>query len=291
MRHSRWPVFVGLVCGSLAIGGCAGSEERERLELQGDVVTEAVLAYTSTLPGDHADYDTPNEDELSALTKAWYSLERGRVDDARAAVRAHGYRVDRLDDGVTALSGAGGYFVHRRRAADIVVQVPHPVADARTEVLGALLSEWTGARALFVAGSHRDAGGGTVADVAHAPDTVFDALHRAATRQQDIVVQLHGYADRSAPGTEVIVSRGAEPTRLTSTIAQTLEGFAVCLWRPAEGTCDALAGTRNRQGEHTRALGAEFLHIEVNRSVRDDDRRASALLRALAESLRRPEGP
>lgn len=279
-----------MVCGCLLAGGCTGEDRDERLELQGGAVTERVLDYVSGIPGADADYDVPDEAERSAVARSWRFLEGGRLDDARAVARRHGYEVDRLDDGVTALWGPGGYYVHRRQGEAVVVQVPHPVADARTEALGALLAERTGARALFVAGAHREAGDGRRADVAHAPGTVFDAVHRAAIRDQDVVVQIHGYADRSAPGTEVVVSRGAEPTGVTDAVAQALDGFVVCRWRPAAGGCDDLAGTQNRQGEHARSLGAEFLHIEVNRTVRDDDRRARALVRALAEQLRRSEG-
>lgn len=289
-RHPRWPIVIALACGCLVAGGCAGDDRRERQELQGGAVTEGVLAYVSGIPGADAGYDAPDEAERSAVVRAWRFLERGRLDDARAVARRHGYEVERLDDGVHALWGPGGYFVHRRQGDAVVVQVPHPVADARTETLGAVLAERTGARALLVAGSHREAGDGRRADVAHAPGTVFDAVHRAAIGERDVVVQVHGYADRSAPGTEVVVSRGAEPSELTDDVAQSLDGFAVCRWKPGETRCGDLAGTQNRQGVQARALGAEFLHIEVNRTVRDDDRRASALLRALAEALRSSGG-
>lgn len=287
MSRSRWlGVLAVLVSGSLVGDACDSARDQARGQPESGSVTEAAVAYAAGIPGADSRYVVPTDRELDRIARAWSALEGGRTSDARTVASEWGYEIDRLGDGVMALRGRGGYFVHRRDGADVIVEVPHPIADARTEMLGGLLFERVGARVLLVAGAHRDAGESGRADVAHAPDSVFDAVHRVATRGGDVVVQVHGYADHSAPDTDVIVSRGAEPTELTDAVSRMLSGFAVCLWRPSTtGPCGDLAGTENLQGRSARAAGAEFVHLEVSREVRDDDERLRALVRAVADAL------
>ncbi len=139
--------------------------------------------------------------------------------------------------------------------AELVVEVPHPGADRHTTHLGHALHRAIPAAALLVAGAHRTAGGGS-ADVAHRADSLFHAFAQTLALPE---LQLHGFAARSAPHTDVVLTAGAgEPTELHERLAAALarQGFR-------RRHHDHLAGRTNVQGIAAAACGRPFLHLEL----------------------------
>ncbi|WP_329276439.1 hypothetical protein [Streptomyces sp. NBC_00691] len=174
------------------------------------------------------------------------------------------------------------------------VQAPHPVADQHSERLAVdtLLSAPRGV--LVLAGAHRDAGAGDAADVAHREDTVFDAVCDMLAGQGLPALQVHGFADGSLPGRDVVVStgRGNAAGRQAEQLADALDlrGLTVC--RAAREECGSLEGRKNVQGVRADALGVPFLHVEFNRSVRGGRESAEDAVGALGEVTRSwTEGP
>ncbi|MFH8425901.1 hypothetical protein [Streptomyces sp. NPDC018038] len=168
------------------------------------------------------------------------------------------------------------------------VQAPHPVADLHSERLAVdtLLAAPRGV--LVLAGAHRDAGAGDGADVAHREDTVFDAVCDLLAGQGMPAIQVHGFADDSLPGEDVVVStgRGDAARQPAERLANALElrGLAVC--RADREDCGDLEGRRNVQGVRADTLHVPFLHVEFNRSVRGDDESAADAVGALGEVAR-----
>ncbi|MFE6715436.1 hypothetical protein [Streptomyces sp. NPDC057695] len=168
------------------------------------------------------------------------------------------------------------------------VQAPHPVADLRSERLAVdtLLAAPRGV--LVLAGAHRDAGAGDSADVAHREDTVFDAVCDLLAGRGLPAIQVHGFADDSLPGEDVVVStgRGDAARRPAERLADALDrrGLAVC--RAAREDCGDLEGRRNVQGVRADALRVPFLHVEFSRSVRDSRGSAEDAVGALGEVAR-----
>ena len=203
------------------------------------------------------------------------------VDTAGRAVATVG------EDPEGEVHGWGTYAVRTGAGAParLVVEVPHPRADRRTEQLGEQLFAALGADALLVAGAHRTAGDG--ADVAHEPASVFAAVDRALVGADTVVVQVHGFDDsrRESSADVVLSSTVSRPGSLVLDLAEALEdaGFRPCVYDGED--CDALAGTRNAQGAHARAVGASFVHLELSAGIRTDARRRDELTAALASVL------
>jgi hypothetical protein len=170
--------------------------------------------------------------------------------------------------------------------AHLLVEVPHPGSDLHTERIGLALFRAVPGAALLIAGAHRRAAD-DAADVAHQPDSMFQALATHLADRGAVQVQLHGFHDDSLADHDVVVSAGAgTSTQYTAPMADALgaAGFDVC--RAWSQSCGSLEGRTNAQGREAAAHGQPFLHIEINRSTRDDEQRSAALVRALAAGLR-----
>ena len=170
----------------------------------------------------------------------------------------------------------------------VVVEVPHPGSDRLTEQLGLALFRALPHSALLIAGAHRDAAGGT-ADVAHQTESMFHALAVHLADRGAAQLQLHGFDDDSLTEHEIVISAGAGvPDRRIEQAAAAIAaaGFDVCsTWTQR---CGSLEGRTNVQGRAAAARGQPFLHLEVNRSTRDDPDRRAAITSALASTYRSP---
>lgn len=183
--------------------------------------------------------------------------------------------------------GWGRVYVDLDTAPRYSVQVPHPVADAYTDRLGAGVLRGAPGGVLVIAGAHRRAGEGNAADVAHRRDTVFHAVSAELVARGLPAIQVHGYADSSVPGRDLVVSTGAgdraRPQGRTLADALADDGFRVC--RAWEETCP-LEGRNNKQGRLAADEGVPFLHVEVSRAVRGDAARTARAVAAMATAVR-----
>jgi hypothetical protein len=168
----------------------------------------------------------------------------------------------------------------------LVIEVPHPRADQRTEYLGTELFTALDASALFVAGAHRTAGNGA-ADVAHEPASAFAAVDRAVVGRGTVVLQLHGFDEsRHQDYARIVLSSGeSSPGSLVERLDEDLEeaGFDTCVHDGDR--CQALGATGNVQAAHARTVGATFIHLELELGLREPGEERDALVAALAEAL------
>jgi len=154
--------------------------------------------------------------------------------------------------------GWGTYVIRSEEVAhEIVVEVPHPVADWRTDPEGVEIFRQLGARALLIAGADRCANtaystcnGLTIAygesepyrqsDVAHAPQTMFQAAHRAlvACSNETVAIQLHGNSLGTCNGT---FTPGSLTTRLYENAARRCDLLEVDL-ADSSSTCSFNGG-------------------------------------------------
>jgi hypothetical protein len=174
----------------------------------------------------------------------------------------------------------GLYLVDLSAPTALAIEVPHPANDLHTERIGVALFRRVPGALLAVAGTHRRA-----CDMAYQTDSLFHAVAVDLASRGVAQVQLHGFRDSSLPGVEVVVSPGAgvvsEPVRRAAEHL-VAGGFAVRRgWEHEDGK---LQGLRNEQGLDAARRGTVFLHVELNRTVRDDPERWSALVTALASA-------
>jgi hypothetical protein len=263
-----------------------------------------VRAFVRQLPRAESNgYQQPTPDQQSQMRSAWEALSQGRLEDALAIAAPLRYDVVSYTDEVTDRTLAmlqevpnadgswphawGLYIADPSSGSPLLVEVAHPVDDIDTALVGVAAFRRADARALFIAGASRFAAPGETADVAHDQFSVFEAVHEAAVTSASIVFEPHGFEahDHGDVG-DVVVSSGTDrPDPVAASAARALNtaGFSVCVYEG--GGCGGLGATTNVQGASTRALGAQFLHIEMTmaiRSTRDNrDTVASAVAAAI----------
>ncbi|MFC9283581.1 hypothetical protein [Streptomyces collinus] len=177
---------------------------------------------------------------------------------------------DRVDEGPSP-RGWGRVLLDLDHPVRWSVQVPHPVADRDTEQLGVRVLRGAPGGLLVIAGAHRESGEGNAADVAHRRDTVFHAICSELVARHLAGIQLHGFAQESAPRYDVIASTGtgADGRAAGRRLADELGArhFSVC--RAWVRSCP-LPGRDNVQGREAAAEGVAFLHVEFAPGPRTD---------------------
>jgi len=247
---------------------------------------------------------TPSPVELAELAelaaRAGFTVQGWEVDGQRylAAIEEEGRRL-----------GGGAYVVRvgASAARPVILQAPHAFHDLGTEriALDLMFAGRTWPRALFVNTVHRYLGPdgqrrrqpASPADPCHSPQHLFAVATAAAldVLPRPEVVQLHGFGDDSedsedgAAQPQAIVSggRATSATPRSQAVAQRLRGalgVEVALF-PIE--IARLGGTTNVQGRAILARGAaEFVHIEMSRTLREQLRRDPAARERFAAALR-----
>lgn len=219
-------------------------------------------------PGDH-------DRQAEAFRALGFVAHHG---DDPAAGRPYGLFLDRSTD-----RAWGAVLVNRSVPPRVVVEVPHPQSDINTERLGLALHRRLPGSVLLVAGAHRAAGDGD-ADVAHNDRSAFHAFAAELARLGLPQIQVHGFADRNLPDADAVVSTGsAAATDLAREVADGLRAIDLEPCRAWRQRCGRLEGTRNEQGRVAAELGAVFLHLELNWTVRQAADRREEVARVVAQ--------
>jgi hypothetical protein len=237
---------------------------------------------------DDASYRPPEPAERRQLVSALRALEAGESEDVlgftmrtgtdRETGRRFGLAVNPPGE-----RAWGWYLVDLSAPPRLVIEVPHPNSDLRTEEIGLALFQAVPGSVLLVAGTHRRVDD-NAGDVAHRADSMFHAVASDLAERGLPQVQLHGFHDDNLPDTDVVISPGAgDAGALVRRVADRIgEDFRVCRsWRQ---DCGRLEGTTNEQGRDAARQGTPFVHVEISRSVRDDRDTWSGLVRAIARA-------
>lgn len=170
----------------------------------------------------------------------------------------------------------GLYAIDRSAPPSLVVEVPHASSDLRTDRIGLALFRQVPGAVLAVGGAHRRR-----EDPAHETRSVFHVVTTLLARRGLPQVQLHGFKDRTLPAADVVLSGGAaEAGDAARRAADRLAEAGFRVRRAWAEPCRGLAGTTNVQSQA--AGGTPFLHVELNRTVRET--RRDDVVRALAEA-------
>jgi len=204
--------------------------------------------------------------------------------------------------------GTGVVVVRIGPAAPRMVEAPHTFFDAGTLPLALAVFRGGRARALLVNTVHRYAAVGLRApvrsedgdepaaacpsDVAHAPASFLLAAHEALLAVEPALwaVQLHGFADATAPDAAVILSAAgtvADTARAAGALGALLGADRVRRYPEDIGV---LGGRTNVMARSSAHHGAPFLHVEVARRWRDR-LVADAVLRAEVAAALGPGEP
>jgi hypothetical protein len=183
-----------------------------------------------------------------------------------------------LHESPGARRGGGAYVISLRpRAPRFFVQAPHTLFEAGTLALACALFASSGAAGLFVDTAHRyraaapDAEGEHPADAAHNAASLFQAATEGLLEASPAatVLQLHGFSER-AGGVTVIVSAGisAPGDARVAKVASALRALlGPGVRRYPDDTAD-LGATSNVQGIAVRHAHGQFLHVEIDATLR-----------------------
>lgn len=227
------------------------------------------------------------------LAQAGYLLDR--VGLRLEELEVDGVRMVRIGEGETSF-GAGLLAVRCGEARDLVWQSPHPRFDRGTGKVVLHLFLESQARAALWATHHRHRATGDElredrvhpADVAAEPGSLFQAMTVAlAVGDLDLrFVQVHGFAQGSAPDIDAIVSGGqtlAEPR----TVGERLDALFGRVAVHGEDTRE-LGGVRNAQGRLLARWPGRFLHLELSPVVRERMEEDAVMRGLVVDAL---EGP
>jgi hypothetical protein len=286
-------VLVALALAGVAVIGAAGVQvvgrEPVRLEQQ-------VREFTGRLTP-RGPYRPPTPEERDAVVDAVASLVASGSDAAGPA--QHTLEEAGFTVGVSSTEAGQEYLVARSDPATerswgvialplgttprLLVEVPHPNADYKTEEVGlAVLAEVPDA-VYLQAGAHRRAADER-ADVAHAADSLFHALAvDLSTRLRLPQLQLHGFGERDDFDADVVLGGGPEdPAPSVRALADRIEAAGLSVCRAWAGRGSELEGRRNVQGRAAARAGLPFAHVEMSVSVRARPQEVAPALATLA---------
>ncbi len=278
-------VLAALTLACTRSAGGPGSVD-ERIDLH-----EWIARQVATMsPG--GPYRDPTASERDSAQAAFTALGQGDFGRAEEVFGGLGYTIthgtDLRTDGPVRIywadpkTGWGGLFVDPSVPVKSVFEVPHPAFDLNTEKLGLSLYRAVPGSLLLMAGAHRQAAGGE-ADVAHNDRSMFQVFSVESARLGLPQVQLHGFADRSLPGMDAVVSTGsAAHNDFAVRVARELKDADLRVCRAWVSRCVGLEGRTNVQA--AAAGEAEFVHLELGwglrRDLKDRDRVRDAIVTA-----------
>jgi hypothetical protein len=284
---------VALVVTLLVVsGGKTRQSTGDPVPAQEETLTAQIAAFTANLHAGQP-YRAPKATERETGEQGFSALLDGAASPELAEL---GFSVQ---DGVDEKTGRpytlamnepdserawGLYLIDRSAPASLVVEVPHPASDLRTELFGLAYFRQAPGAVMLMAGAHRRADENR-GDVAHEENSMFHVFAAALARRGLPQVQLHGFDDQSMPGKDFVLSPGATDAGAPAKRAAdnlSAAGFVVC--RAWTEPCKELEGTTNVQGKAAVAEGTMFLHVEMNRTVREDEQRRAVVVKALADA-------
>jgi len=275
LRRSTAGLLIAAVAAT-ALGCSSAAESDDRRGLDEQIAT----LVSSLSPG--GPYRDPRKAERQVARQALGLLLAGGTEAPAALLDEIGFDVVHgVEAGggrrftfyrADADTGWGGLLVEPSVAIQSVVEVPHPAYDMSTEKLGVGLFHGLPGSAMLIAGAHREAAG-DAADVAHNDRSMFQVLSEEFARHSVPQLQLHGFADRSMPGADAVVSTSSGPHNDRAVrIARELKAQDVRVCRAWVSHCVGLEGTTNVQGAAAAEHDAQFVHLELGWELRRDQR-------------------
>ena len=244
---------------------------------------------------DSENYVVPTENEQGEFTKLVSMIFTDHLEGARDLATEHNYTlnyyVDRGDDYAMSYllreqrpiqNGWGLYAFRVDSTSNVIIEAPHPRYDRRTPTVALDIYRALDARALLIAGAHRNANSDGSADVAHAPESIFQSVHLALSEEIQsesgdvIVLQIHGFHSSNHEGyPQVVFGLGEKPLPTEVAIAQKIkealsqQGISAGICTGVESELMDLCAKTNVQGKVIKE-GA-FIHIELDENIRKHD--------------------
>ena len=240
-------------------------------------------------------YLLPTVEEQADFAELVSALKRGDLTRAADLATRNAYTlnyyVDRGDNYAMSYllreqkpiqKGWGLYAFRLDSTSNIIIEAPHPLYDKRTPTVALDMYRALDARALLIAGAQRNANRDKSADVAHAPESIFQSVHLAlshemqASSEDVIILQIHGFHSSKHEGyPEVVFGLGENPLPKEVAIAQKIkdalseQGISAGLCVGIESELEDLCAKTNVQSALMK--DGAFIHIELDEKIRKND--------------------
>ncbi len=287
----------------------------------GDFVSHVQTLRNLTFNKDTGLYVAPNGTQRANFALAAATLMSGDIATAEIQAAVVDYEIVEYTDTVssdvyhglrevnnTPARGWGSYFVNLNAAHEVLVQAPHPRFDTNSWDVAAQAFRDSDARGFMMAGAHRNANGAGTADVAHLAESIFQEVHEAwvGGSAERTTYSIHGFDDANhvfPAGTDAVLSSG---DGMVSTFVRALDdqldaaGFLSYAYNTLDvndpdnvavneavvgTTFSSLGGTTNVQGVYSRSLGGDFVHVELEQSIRFDSGNRIITAGAIASAI------
>lgn len=249
-------------------------------------------------------YLFPSHQEQTAFAELISTIMEDDLPHAVDLATKNGYNldyyIDRDDDYAVSYllreqrpirKGWGLYALRLNSSSNIIVEAPHPLYDRQTPSVALDIYRALDARALMIAGAQRNADQDGSADVAHAPESIFQSIHIAlshdlhTTSGDVIILQIHGFhASKHEGYPQVVFGLGEKPLPEEVAIAQKIKaalskrGIRSGVCTGVESDLIELCARTNVQGSVMKQ--GTFIHIELDENIRKND---AAFVAALVE--------
>ena len=259
-------------------------------------------------PAKSEGYVIPTKREQDDFAQLISLLNTGNLESVARLAAHNGYALinytDRGDDNAVSYllreqkpiqKGWGLYAFRVDSTSNIIIEAPHPLYDRRTPSVALNIYRALDARALLIAGAHRNANSDGSADVAHTTESIFHSVHNALSQEINIatrkviILQIHGFHNSKHEGyPQAVFGFGEKLQGSELILAKTLES-AFSAHRINVGVCTGyvwqdLCGTTNVQASVTN--GGIFVHIELDEKLRrNDDALVAALVQVFGNGL------
>lgn len=269
--------------------------------VEGKLRNQISLLEKSMPRADSQGFVVPTGEEKNIFFNIIADLRTGELGDALTAATTNGYvliwYMDQNDDNSVSYilreakpsqKGWGLFVLRVATNSNVIVEAPHPLFDEGTPDVALDVYRALDARALLVAGAHRDANRDGSADASSNAQTIFQAVHESELQQSIdstgsvIVLQIHGFSANKHPAyPRVVISyehgNNMNPVdmvkgqQLASRIVNALKDKGVKTGLCGTGEWRDLCGATNIQAMlMTRGI---FIHIELDESIRTNDKR------------------
>lgn len=261
--------------------------ESSKLRQLGGNLLNQIADLETNMPKARSDqFVIPSQAEMDVFASLMTNIEAGHSLKAAQLASRQGYELlrytDRGDHNAQSFllreikpiqRGWGLYVVRINPSNNIIIEAPHPLFDRGTSQMALAFYRALDARALLIAGAHRNANLGITADVAHNPINIFHTMHLVLTYAGNpLVLQIHGFSTAKHPHYPQVIlnsNQGSSSAELNS-LAEALsaEGFQV-------GICQAdrwkdLCGRTNVQLSSMKQ--GVFIHMELAEPLRDKNK-------------------
>jgi hypothetical protein len=288
----------------------------------GDFVSHVQSLRDLTFDKNTGLYVAPTDTERKDFALAAATLLSGEIATAEIQAAVVNYEVVQYTDNVsndvyhglrevnnTPTRGWGSYFVNLSATHEALLEAPHPRFDTNSWDVAARAFRDSDSRGFMMAGAHRNANGVGTADVAHLSESIFQEVHKVwiGGSAERTAYSIHGFdLDKHASfptDTDAVLSSG---TGMVSTFVNTLDdqlnaaGFLSYAYNTFDAndaanvavnelvvgtTFSSLGGTTNKQGVYSRGLGGQFVHVELEQSIRFDESNRIIAAGAIASAI------